>query len=111
MTLKLKHLITLIVAGPSSCGKSTFVIRLLECRDQLCDIEFENIVWCHSENNAPHHLKSVSFVKGLPDFENPENIPILIVLDDLMDCAYPTKLSQIFTLFTKDRFIVTLVWY
>jgi ABC-type microcin C transport system duplicated ATPase subunit YejF len=44
MTLKLQHLFTLIVAGPSSCGKSTFVIRLLECRKQLCAIAFENIV-------------------------------------------------------------------
>jgi len=71
MTLKLKHPFMLLVAGTSSCGKYTFVIRLLECREQLCDIAFENIVWCHSENNAPHHLKSVSFIKGVPEFENP----------------------------------------
>ena len=97
MTLKLQHPFTLIVAGPSSCGKSTFVIKLLECREQLCDVVFENIVWCHSENNAPHHLKNVTFVKGVPDFENPENVPTLIVLDDLMDSAYSTKVSQLFT--------------
>ena len=82
MTLKLQHPFTLIVAGPSSCGKSTFVIKLLECREQLCDVVFENIVWCHSENNAPHNLKNVTFAKGVPDFENPENVPTLIVLDD-----------------------------
>jgi hypothetical protein len=88
MTLKLQHPFTLIVAGPNSCSKSTFLIRLLECREQLCDVVFENIVWCHSENNAPHHLKKVTFVEGVPDFQNPENIPTLIVLDDLMDSAY-----------------------
>jgi len=93
MTLKLKHPFALIVAGPSSCGKSTFVIRLLDCREQLCDIAFENIVSCHSENSAPHHLKNVSFIKRVPDFENPENIPTIIVLDDLMDTAYSTKVS------------------
>ena len=91
MTLKLQHPFTLIVAGPSGCGKSTFVIRLLECREQLCDIVFENIVWCHSENNAPHHLKNVSFVKGIPDFDNPENVPTLIVSYDFMESAYSTK--------------------
>jgi septin family protein len=90
MTLKLHHPFTLIVAGSSSCGKSTFVIRLLECREQVCDIVFQNIVWCHSENNAPHHLQDVSFVKGVPDFENPNNVPTLIVLDDLMDSANST---------------------
>jgi hypothetical protein len=45
-------------------------------------------VWFHSENNAPHNLKNVSFVKGVPDFENRENVPTLIVLDDLMDCLF-----------------------
>ena len=88
MTLTLQHPFTLIVAGPSSCGKSTFVIRLLECMEQLCDIVFENTVWCHSENNAPHLLKNVSFLKCVPDFEHPEKVPTFIVLDDLMDCLF-----------------------
>ena len=97
MILKLEHSFTLIVAGPSSCGKSTFHIRLLGCREQLCDIVFQNIVWFHSLNKAPHHLKNVSFVKGLPDFENPENVPTLKDLDDFMYSAYSTKVSKLFT--------------
>ena len=64
---------------------------------QLCDVAFENNERCHSENNAPHYLKNVTFVKGIPDFETPENVPTLIVLDDLMDSAYSTKVSQLFT--------------
>ena len=88
MTLKLQHPFTLIVAGPSSCGKSTFVIKVLECKEQLCDIVFKNIVWCHRENNAPHYLKNVLIVKVVPNFENPENVPTLIVFDDLMDCLF-----------------------
>jgi hypothetical protein len=58
---------------------------------------FTNIVWCHSENNAPDHLDNVTFVKGVPAFKNPDNKPKLIVLDDLMDTAYSTKVSQLFT--------------
>ena len=68
---------------------------------------FKKILWCHSEDNAPHHLKDVSFVKGVPDFENPENVPTLIVLDDLMDSAYSKKVNYL----PKDHIIVTLVWY
>jgi septin family protein len=64
MTLKLENPFTLIFAGPSSCGKSTFVIRLLENREQLCDIVFENILWCHSENNAPPNLKNFHLLKA-----------------------------------------------
>ena len=62
--------------------------------EQLHDIVFENIVVCHSENNAPQHLKSISFVKGVPDFETPENRPTLIVLDDLFESVYSTKVSH-----------------
>jgi len=33
-------------------------------------------------------LKNVTFVKGVPDIETPENVLTLIVLDDLMDCLF-----------------------
>jgi len=58
---------------------------------------FTNIVWCHSESNAMHHLKIVTFFKDIPDFEIPENLPMNIVLDDLMDSVYSRKVSQFFT--------------
>jgi len=52
--------------------------------------------------------KNVSFVKGVPDFENPVNVPTLIVLDDLIDSAYSTKVSELFTKGSHHRNI-TLV--
>jgi ABC-type dipeptide/oligopeptide/nickel transport system ATPase subunit len=96
MTLPLQHPFTLIIAGPSPCGKPTFVIRLLGCKEQLCNTVFKHIVWCHSENNAPHHLKDVSFLKGVPDFENLEHVPTIIVLDYLTDSAYSSKVCELF---------------
>jgi len=108
MVLKLKHPFTLIVVGPSISGKSTFVIRFLDCREQICDTAFENIVCCHSENNAPHHLKIVSFVKGVTDFGNSDNVPLVIVLEDLIDSAYPTRVRNYLP---KDRIIATLLRY
>jgi septin family protein len=97
MTLNLQHPFTVLVAGPNCCGKTTFVIRLLQYRELLFNILFTNIVWCHSENNAPDHIDNVTFVKGVPEVEKPDNKPTLIVLDDLMDTAYCTKVSQLFT--------------
>jgi hypothetical protein len=97
MTLKLQHPFTLIVAGPTFCGKSTFITKFIQCRDELCDISFEKIVWCHSEDTAPHHLHNVSFFEGIPSFDNPDNIPTLFVLDDLMSTAYSKKVSDLFT--------------
>jgi hypothetical protein len=58
---------------------------------------YENIVWCQSENKAPRRLIDVLFVKGVSDFETPESIPTLIVLEVLMDSAYSTQVSDLFT--------------
>ena len=58
---------------------------------------FKKIVWCHSEEKAPQNLKDASLVKGVPDFENPENVPTLIVLDDLKNSACSKKVSELFT--------------
>jgi len=58
----------------------------LEYTEQVCDIEFINTVWFRNGKNVPHHFQNISFVKGVPEFENPENVPTLIVLDDLIEC-------------------------
>jgi hypothetical protein len=42
-------------------------------------------------------LKNVSFVKDVREFENPENIPTLIVLDDLRNSAYSKNVRELFT--------------
>ena len=70
---------------------------------------FENIVWCHNEYNAPHHLKNTSFLNGLQDFEIPENVPTIIVLDDMMDSAYSTNMSQSFTKRSHHRNVSLLL--
>ena len=45
----------------------------------------------------PASVVKCIFVKRVPDFGNPENILTFIVLDDLMDSVYSTKVSQLFT--------------
>ena len=52
--------------------------------------------------NENKYLQNVSFVKGVPEFQNPEYVPTLIVLDDLMNSAYSTKLSELFTKGSHD---------
>jgi hypothetical protein len=74
-----------------------------------CDIAFKNIVWCHSDNNAQHHLQNVSFVKGVPEFENPDNVPTLIVLDDLMDSGCSAKVSELITKGSHHRNIILVL--
>jgi len=57
----------------------------------------KNKVSCHGVNNVPYHLQSVSFLKGVREFENLENIPIKIVSEDLMESTHSTKLSKLIT--------------
>jgi len=78
MTLKLKHTFIIIVARRGICRISTFVIRLLPIRRQLCDIAVENIVRCHSEKNAQMNLKSKLLVKKYQTLKTPRNITTLI---------------------------------
>jgi len=54
-------------------------------------------------------LINVSFFKGVPDFEYYENVPALIVLDHLMDSAYSTKVSELFTKGSHHRNISLVV--
>ena len=46
---------------------------------------------------SPASLVKRIIFKGVPEFEIPENVPTLIVLDDSMDSAYSTKMSELFT--------------
>ena len=80
----------------NSCGKSTFVKRLWECKEHLSDFVFINIMYCYSENIAPHHSNCIWFVKGVPAYENPENMPTIVLLNDLIGSAYSTKVSKLF---------------
>ena len=46
---------------------------------------------------TPASLEKVSFLKGVPNCENPENVTTLTVFDDLMDSEYSTNVSESFT--------------
>jgi hypothetical protein len=49
----------------------------LERRDQLCEIVFKNILWCHAGNIDPDHFKAISYLKVLSDDENFERVPTI----------------------------------
>ena len=49
-----KHPFTCIIPGPTGCGKTTFVIKLLRNLESQCtESRFEGgIIWCYSEKTA-----------------------------------------------------------
>ena len=98
MDTSLKHSFTCIVAGPTGCGKTTFVTRLLRFASSIIDLPPERIVWCYGQwqksySSMAESMPEVEFVDGLPDPET----RTLVVLYDLM----AETDSRVTILFTK----------
>ena len=101
MDARWKHPFTCIVAGPTGCGKSTFVTRMLRHAAAMIDPPPEKITWCYGEWQeayATTDLVHVRFEEGLPTaamFDSTTRN--LIVIDDLM----AETDERVTTLFTK----------
>ena len=104
---RLIHPMSLIVAGPSSCGKSFFVKRLLYERENVIDGAPEKTIWCYGEYQDAYRemtetLSHIEFVEGIPeDLEDRINPSIrnMVIIDDLM--AETSKSALVTRLFTK----------
>ena len=98
MFFQFHHPFTMIIAGPSMSGKSTFLKNVLHLKKSMFNVTFKKIIWCYGENNAKPDIKDVTFHKGmLTNYSNEFNEKILIVLDDLMSDAYNSSVSELFT--------------
>lgn len=106
MTVQFKHPFTKIIGGPSGCGKTTYTVNFLNQLDRLVDVPIVKILWCYTEENAlatqklilPAQRRKISYHRGLPDtFENRDNVPMLIILDDLMAEANSSAICELFT--------------
>ena len=88
MDVQWKHPFTCIVAGPTGCGKSTFVTRMLHHAATMIDPPPERITWCYGEWKeayATMDLVDVRFEEGLPSASMLDSTKRnLIVIDDLM---------------------------
>ena len=97
--LPLRHPFTAIVAGPTSCGKTRFVFRLIDNVARMIDPPPSKIVYCYGEyQQLFSNYARVIFHQGLPDlndFDGSE--PTLLVIDDLMQETNETVAN----LFTK----------
>ena len=81
---------TMLVSGPSKCGKTTFVINLIERKETIFKQPIQHVWWFYGvENASMNRLKGmgVTLTKGLPTEENLEIIERndLLIIDDLQD--------------------------
>ena len=83
-----KHPFTCIVAGPTSSGKTYFVINLLKHVKEMINPPPQKIFWFYGEWQELYsrlQIENLAFHEGLPsdDFLDP-SVRNLIIIDDLL---------------------------
>nr|CAD2195492.1 unnamed protein product [Meloidogyne enterolobii] len=100
--IKLKLPFGLIISGPSSSGKSTFLLKFISQTDYLIHPTPKSILYCFGEMSSivPILQKSgISVYAGVPSEDVISKLlkPSLIILDDLLLSIDEKYLSELFT--------------
>ena len=93
-----KHPFTGIVAGPTGCGKSSWIETLLRNLRKIIPRP-EMIYWCYSEwQKLYESITGVEFIEGVLDIKIiDKSVRNLVIIDDLME----EKDDSVTKLFTK----------
>lgn len=99
MTLKWTHPFTAILAGPTSCGKSSFIKKFLDYIGDMTDVTFAEILYCLPDDQPidPYFTK-FRVIRGTPELSLFNDLKHrLVIIDDLMRETN----SDVVDLFTK----------
>lgn len=96
---KLQHPFTMVIAGPTGCGKSYFVRDLLSAKGEMFSIIPDKVVWFYGIYQPLYdEIENVTFVEGLPPtFQEYLGENTVCVIDDLMQSSNDKRLSNLFT--------------
>ena len=106
MDPRLKHPFGAVISGPTCCGKSHLLRKMLERGEEVIDGAPQNIIWCHGMYQPAHDemmetIPNITFIEGLPSDLETRIDPTkrnLIVIDDLMnELSNNKRLTNIFT--------------
>ncbi|VDI40853.1 Hypothetical predicted protein [Mytilus galloprovincialis] len=118
-----RHPFTMIVSGPTSCGKTHFVAKVLREAEAMCEPAPQRIVWLYKRWQPLYDVvrdgvhPPVEFVRGIPadlesdDFFDPR-VRNVVVLDDLMTLASKdTRINDLFTEGSHHRNLSVIAIY
>ncbi|VDI35595.1 Hypothetical predicted protein [Mytilus galloprovincialis] len=118
-----RHPFTMIVSGPTSCGKTHFVAKVLREAEAMCEPAPQRIVWLYKRWQPLYDVvrdgvhPPVEFVRGIPadlesdDFFDPR-VRNMVVLDDLMTLASKdTRINDLFTEGSHHRNLSVIAIY
>lgn len=97
-----------MIAGPSRAGKSYFVNKLLQYKDTMFSIKFNEIVWCYGAAVPNLSVANIKFHHGIPDMETFEiQRNSLIILDDLMS-ETNHNIANLFTKYAHHKSLTVI---
>lgn len=103
-----RHPFTAVISGPSSCGKTVWVTRLIDNLSEMITPVPDEIIYCYSEYQPIFDSlkeKGVTFIEGVPDIDEWSLGPKrLLILDDLMN-ETDARITRIFTKASHHRSI------
>lgn len=115
LELHFKHPATILLSGPTGCGKTRFVLRILE--ERLIEPFPTRLIWVYGEwqgdyDKAKSIYPEIEFMKGYSDDIYDSLEPSernLLILDDQMSEASDTKsLAKLFTKGSHHRNVTIL---
>ena len=103
--LRFRHNASMIIAGPSQSGKTTFILKLLKHRHLLFDVPLKAVHWYYGVYQSEVHQRlstmgNIHLEEGIPTSFDAIQPYSMIILDDLMT---ETKASDanVTNLFTR----------
>ena len=101
MDFRLRNDRTMVVAGPSQSGKTTFLKNLLAHRDELFRHPFNRVIWCYGiyQHELHNELRKQGIIlhAGIPSVADLQPYD-MIILDDLLNESDTSKdLTKMFT--------------
>ncbi|KAK3724231.1 hypothetical protein QZH41_002380 [Actinostola sp. cb2023] len=111
---RLKTPSNLQVVGPSKSGKTHWVRRMIQERQDMFRQPLSRVVYCYGEWQPMFDTfpKEVEWVKGMPEdfYEKFEGQPGLLILDDLMaECSNNEAVEKLFTRGSHHRQLTTVL--
>ena len=110
---RLQHPFSLVVSGPSNCGKTFFVKSVIENASRVISHNVDNIVYIYSCWQPLYdqllQIKNINFVNGVPDSLCDDTLlpPTknnLLIIDDLMnDASNNIEVQNVFTKYVHHR--------
>ena len=106
--MKFVHPFTSIVCGPTGCGKTTLLKKIID--EKCIEPAPQKIIWCYSEDQELYRSMKKSdiiFYKGIPEsFEDyfDGSAPGLVVIDDLMTQVHSDeRITRLFSVGSHHR--------